>query len=1238
MIKKIFLLFTVFTVAACTVFSNPVPENPKYEKLWKKVDSLSKKGLTKSALDVVMVIYKMSKQEKNAPEFVKAVIHKMKFESETDEKFFVTAIKELKSECAQSSFPLKQVLHSILAEVYWNYYQTNRFIFENRTTTVNFSQDDIETWDLKKITEEVILNYKLSLGNPDELKKVQLNIYDIVLIAEKDSKKFRPTLYDFIAHRAVDFFISEEPDLIKPAYKFELDNENYFLPNEKFINEKFVTKDTSSMKYHAVLIFRDLLKFRLKDTDPNALIDADLKRLKFIYSHSVIKNKDSLYLNSIVSLEKQFSGNPSSTGISYEIADFYRGKGELYNPLKSEENKWDFKKASEICETAVKKYPDSEGAAKCRYLLAVILTKNLELITDDVISPDKPSLAYVSYKNVPEIFFRIIKTEPGDYKRISRKTSGVEFVEKYLKEKVFKEWSIKLPDDKDFQTHSVEMKIPELPAGFYVILAGTNKIFNIKNNAVGVSSIWVSDISYINRKNTDGGNEFYLLDRTAGTSLKQVKAEVYYQSFNYKTYEYEYEKGETYTSNDEGYLDIPPSDNSRNFYIEFSKGDDKLYSDYNFYQYKSNYKSDSITRINTILYTDRAIYRPGQIVYYKGIVLETKGEKVTIKTNHKTKVTFYDVNYQKISEADLVTNEYGTFGGSFTAPLSALTGLMHIANENGLVYFSVEEYKRPKFEVSFQPVKGSYKLGESITVKGNAKAYAGSNVDNALVKFRVVRNTYFPYYWNYRYDYVPYDSDEMEIANGTTNTNENGEFTINFLAIPDLSIDKKRNPQFDFKVYADVTDINGETHSSEVSISVSYKSLIAKVEIPAMIDKSDKTKKEFKITTTNLNGEQESSKGNISIYKLKQPDRIFRERKWNRPDKFIMTKDEFYSYFPNDIYDDENNISKWEKGNKVLSFDFDTKQDSLLKLENIGTFEQGQYVAELKTKDKYGEDVEHISNFIIYSSTEKSIPINKADWFTEIKNSGEPGEKAVFIIGTKEKNINILFETESKKKIIRKEWLNFSEEQKLIEIPITEDYRGDFFVHFTFVKNNRVYKHDKKITVPHTNKELEITYETFRNKLLPGQKEEWKLKIKGKNGEKFAAEMLASMYDASLDAFKPHSWNFNIYPSYYSFFSWRGENSFGTEKSVFYNEKWNVYPSFTERKYDNLNWFGFYLGGRNYYSYDALGAGAGNQDETAKSEVPLAQGNKTTKKSSKYRAVACPSFGETESTDKSVDR
>ncbi len=1181
-----FLLLIVSVVFISAQQKNPKQKKVKqhsqlfpgsYAQLWARIDSLTQKGLNKSALEQVITIYKKANTENNASQLVKAVIHRMKFQSYLEEDAMKKIITGLKKETSSARFPARPLLHSMLAETYWRFYEQNRYRFLNRTETVDYKNDDINTWDLKKILKETLSEYTLSLTDEDSSKLTQVDVYDDLI--EKgdpaEARKFRPTLFDFLAHRAIDFYKNEETGLTEPANKFEINSAFYLNNADMFLNFVLRSDDSLSLKLKAITLLQELIEFHRNDGHPGALIDVDLERLKFVYNQVTISNKDSLYVKALRDIETRYKEYPGCTDALYELAALNYGWGNKYAFNEKPEAKPLIKKANEICEDAISRFPYSQGGLNCKSLKSRIEEKSMVFTVEQVNVPDQPFRAKLDYKNLKKIYFRIAQNDRDEMNR-SDELYGEKLVRHYLELPLIKQWSVDVEDDGDYQTHSSELKIPGLPFGNYVILSASSPDFSYEKNGIGYATCRVSNISYVSRRHDDGSYDFYLLHRETGEPLANVTATLYGQQYDYPNRKYRYNKINSYTSNAEGYFSIEPAGDYRNFNIEFTKGDDRLFLNDNFYQYRND-RADKHLHQQTFFFTDRSIYRPGQTVYFKGIVIETDGEKNSIQTKQSTTVTLFDVNGQKVSEQKFTTNDYGTFNGSFTAPIGLLNGMMRIQNETGSIYFSVEEYKRPKFEVKFEPITGIFRLNDKVIVKGKAVSYSGADVDHAQVQYRVTRTAEFPF-WNYYWRPYP-SSAEMEITHGTVTTNEKGEFFITFDAVPDLNVSKESNPVFNFKINADVTDINGETQSESQDVSVSYKTLLLSIAIPAQLNKG--LEKDFVISSKNMAGIFVAAKGNVTISKLQEPSRILRKRKWAKPEKHFIDKEEYEKIFPNDVYADEDNPEKWERESTVFNSSFDTEKDSLLHLQMLKDWKQGTYKLEATSSDKYNEEIKLVDYFTVFSPIEKQAATKSIDWFTVLKDNAEPGGTDRFLIGTRDKNVNVLYEVEQKNEILSKQWLVLNDEQRLIEIPIEEKYRGNISVHFTFVKHNRDFHFDHVLTVPFTNKQLDISFETFRSKLYPGQQEEWKLKINGKKGEKIAAEMLATMYDASLDAFKPHNWFFSIYNSYYSSLNFETNRSFGIVTSNAFSHEWNIYQPQKFRTYDRLNWFGFEGGG--YY-------------------------------------------------------
>lgn len=1239
MIKKI--LLAIFAITGLVTITMAQPKN-NYEKNWKKVDELEKKGLTKSALEEVMNIYNLAVKDNNDPQQIKSAMYQIKYRNMVQEDSHENNIFFVDTLIAKAKGPAKNVLQSMHAEMFWNYLQNNRWKFRSRTALMDEKSKDITTWSLEKLHETIGNLYKASLTNETVLKNTKVGDFDPVINKGTNTRQLRPTLYDFLAFRALNYFMSDDNDLSNPAYQFTINEADAFAPANEFIKHSFKTKDTASLHNKALLLFQDILKFHLNDANPDALLDADLIRLNFVNQYGVMEGKEKLYEAALKNIETKYASNPVSAQAMYLRARIYFDRGQDYNAYTKPEHQYEIKRAKELAESAYAKFPKSEGGINAQNLVLQILQPTINLETEKVNVIGQPFRTLVNYKNVKTIYLRIVKTSKEEIKKLDRRE-----YETYWKNiaalKPLKSWKVSLPDPQDYQSHATEIKIDGLDNGMYFIIGSLDENFSIQKNILAKQLTYVSNISYIH--NND--NEYYVLHRDNGKPLDNTTVQVWETKYNYTTGLNEEIKAESYKTNANGYFKIKKSNQYRTFTLQFKNANDELFMDES--NYNNYYNSvDPVPHYRTFIFTDRSIYRPGQTMYFKGIVIksDTKNNKNEIATGYRTTLILRDANNQKVADIALTTNDYGSYKGSFKLPEGSLNGQFNIYDTatGSIQYFSVEEYKRPKFFVEVEKPKGTYRLNDSITVTGTAKAYAGNNIDGAEVKYRVVRKVRYPIWWEWgfyrRGKYIPPTSkEEMEITNGTTKTGAKGEFHVTFKAIPDESVDKKSQPTFYYEVSADITDINGETRSGETSVAVAYQMLQLNIALPDKMPAD--SLKNLMISSTNLNSIHEKASVNVTIQKVIAPNKIFRERYWDMPDQFVMSKDEYSTIFPYDVYKDEDQTNKWPLGEKVVDITDTTAENSKFNIKNFKPA-AGWYKIVAITKDKYGEEVRAEKYIQLTNENDK---IKEAIAVEVKKGTAEPGEAINYTIKTGFDNIWLIHSFTKMDKNTNMAYPSITPAQPFVQqVVVKEEDRGGMGMSYVFVQHNRVYKGGESFSIPWSNKDLDISYSTFRDKLLPGSEEKWKVKIAGLKGEKVAAEMLAGMYDASLDQFKPHSWaKLNIWPGLYTYISW-DENGFDKVESEEYTKINPDYLTTISRSYDELT--GIYLdyayGGGYYYAYKS---GRGVVTEAAMSPPPppspvVAQRDMDEAKEKNVNfALAGKVAGvQVRTTDKSIDR
>jgi len=723
----------------------------------------------------------------------------------------------------------------------------------------------------------------------------------------------------------------------------------------------------------------------------------------------------------------------------------------------------------------------------------------------------------------------------------------------------------------------------ELPFGEYALLISNNENFTIEDNASGYLYTTISNMGYLSRRLPDGQVEMIVVDRHNGEPLEGVKAEYYRQEYNRRKRQSERKKiGEGRT--DKNGMVRPDVPERTNYQVRFSNGDDVLFFNDGYSHYsRTDYGRDQLT---THFFTDRSIYRPGQAIYFKAIVLnKDKEQRPEIVPNQKLTVTLFDVNRQEVAKLDLRTNEYGTANGVFTAPKGGLLGQMHLSSSvGGREFFSVEEYKRPKFEVTFDALEGTPELNEEVTVSGMAKAFAGSSVDGAEVNYRVVREVQYPWWPWWRWSRPgPNSRQSQEIASGSTTTDADGSFEVVFNAKPDLSVDKADKPEFIFTVYADVVDITGETRSASKQVRLAYLGLKTDLMLPESFDQRGGVMP-VGLVAQNLDGEAQPTKGTLTVNRLEAPQRILVDRFWEKPDRYLMKEEEFIHQFPHLAYKMEDQKSNWSRAEQVYELAFNTEEEDSLMINTSG-LAVGHYEFKMLVEDDKGNEIESVKYLAIYDSESRQLPAGTVAWQKNAEQDNyQPGESVNMLLGSSDKALNFLYELERQGELIQQEWKKNSNWQE-ISYQVKEEDRGNIYAHFSMVKFGRPFLWQQNIHVPWSNKKLDIEFSTFRDKLKPGQEEAWQITIKGPGNEQVAAEMAAAMYDASLDQFRPHNWGFSPFPTYYSRINWRAPHFNASGTNTFYYGR--DYPSVPVRNYRRLNWFGLFYANRGVYARES---------------------------------------------------
>ena len=1191
------------TLLLIFLFSLSVNGQNNYDELWLEVEKFEVDGLPKSALEIVDEIYEKADKATNSPQIIKSLFYKSKFALTLEEDSQLKVINSFKAHIAKSNFPTKNVLENVLANLYWHYFNENRYQFYNRTKTENkVDSEDFRTWDLDTLFKEIHCYFEASLQNANQLQKIEITDFSDILQINIESKIFRPTLFDFLANNTLQFYKTTETSITSPAYKFIIDDASFLGDVKTFSELKIISKDSLSLQLNALKIYQKIITFHLKENNKNALAEIDIQRLNFVNQLATFNDSENILLSSLLTSKEQFKNHEASALYAFEIANSYRNKANS-SSAENPKDRFKNKEAIAICDEVINQFPKSFGAEKCILLKAQIEEKTLSIIAEEYIPIHHTSRLLVTYNNVEKLFFTAYKINQNKlefFNKLHKLEDKKTFISR--QEKVAN-WQHQLRNEHDYLQHTTEVLVPKFENGMYLILASESEELQ-ENSIYGTAQIQVTNLTLI-ENNFDDHYQYQIVNRNTGNPIK--KAEIHITNPNrtnsgfinqYLTTD---KNGFATFKNKYTYVDCDITVKTKNDFAYF--GSHYFYkNDRNTYQYNTKE-----INIKPFIFTDRSIYRPGQTVYFKAIALKKQGDRSDVFTNEFVEVTLFDVNNQKIASLDLKLNEFGSVAGEFTIPNNGLTGEFSIEVDESVAHdspfydnanfdfdydnevrFSVEEYKRPKFETEFKPVTESFKINDSVTVNGFAKAFSGANITDAKVVYRVHRKVQYPswYYW-YRPNPT---SSSQEITNGESITDASGNFSITFKAIPDESVSKESLPIFNYEITADVTDINGETRSATSFVKIGYHSLLASISLDAEIDKN-KNDNILKIDTKNLNDEFIATTGTVKIYKLQAPKTAQRKRPWPAPDYQDISENEFRKLFPNEPYtDDESDEKNWKKGALVFSENFDTSTSKEFILKNMDTWISGKYIAVLESKDKFNQEVKDEKRVTVFSSKEKEIADNSLFDINTNKTFYSVGDAVEVQISSASKDMTVVVQIEKDHKIIETCLVKLHNDSKTIKIPVKKEDLGGFAIKYHFVNYNYFESGNLLISVPEKQESIEISTNIFRDKLQPGANETWSFTIKNDKNDAVAAEVLASMYDASLDEFKSHNWQFNPItpkPSYYSYNVSRANKSFDNTYFNIRNIERNYY-GFPSIGNDTYNWFGFSFNNNRWISQQYL--------------------------------------------------
>lgn len=1041
----------------------------------------------------------------------------------------------------------KALWHSYMALFLENFYDENiyKILSISKIENTNILEKSLHEWDIQTIVEQIVMHYELSLKDKDSLVQIPYEQYQKLFThLDSFSIMYYSSLYEALACLAIQFYNQTIDEMPIPIRPFDINDTCFFSDNQIFAKISINTSDTLSFSYQALKIIQTLTSFYQEQSSELQIYIA-LLRLNYLQTKCTLSNKKGLYYNALNNLENNYQNQKGYEQICYVLGDYYQKRGEKYDTINFPEYYNDYKIAIEWYEKAIEFAPNSYSAINAKNKIQEIKKSSITATLSETYIPNQIGLMSFVSTNCDSIYIQLFAVDESTFEEM-KTTSPIKFLKKLSVSKAF---TICAHNKYDYRPKTFDAIFPAMESGHYIMWYSNRPFSEIQDtmkigNTYAIIKILVNNIDFVyNSKNAD--LIYYVFDRQTGYPLENATIKIEMQKNKSIQLKRTDKNGYAYFNNILKY--------SRIGTIHVSYKNEKFSFDDYFY---SNYNDKTSSFQKVYFFTDRQIYRPGQQVYFKGIAVKSDSNH-SVLSNVNYQIMLYDANYQAIDSIKVTTNQYGSFSGNFTLPSTSNTGTfsLGIVNSKGYyerTYFSVEEYKRPNFEVKINQPKDCFKLDQSITIKGECTAYSGYAIDNAKVTYHVVRHSKFPYcrWWN--------NMTTKEIVQGETTTNDNGEFELTFIAESSIE-DRNYFPVYQYIIFADVTDISGETHSCSTAVYVGSKSLYIHLDIPENND-IHQSKQSFSLQTTNLSGENQNTLVHYSIERLEVPSIYYHSRDmFPIPDVENFTEKEYRKNFPYLSYKDNHLPENW-KGNKILEGSLFTNDTSFLDLRKIFNKKHlGYYRITLTAKDTFNQEVTHQHIFSLNDAESNNCTRYEPIFLDVDKTTIYIGDTLHIVYGSYLEDVVIHFEFTCNDSIIYQEHKMINKGQIHFDFPIKKEHLGYLHCNIFVHHHNHFYNQTKKISVQETNKNIYFEYVTFRNYLQPGEKEQWHFKIKNAEGKPIVAELLCNMYDASLDAFVKHNYNFSlpiIDGFHYTYFDYKDFNH-ETIRSRFFEKNHN---------------------------------------------------------------------------------
>lgn len=1080
---------------------------------WREADRLAQEDKLAAALAVVEEILESARERGDSREWTRALVRAVQLR--TALHGYETAVRTLR----ETPWPEPPLQRAILGLFYAQglvaYQQAYAWEIAQREAVQSTGEVDLKSWTRDQIAAEAHRTYAEIWAGRESWQDRGLGELAEFLDQNDYPARIRGTLRDAVTYLWVELLA--DSGLWRPRHASQI----YRLDRNTLIQGApagLAAAELGDPEVHPLLkiagILGDLERWHQRRGGPEAAFEARLERLRRL--HAALATDEDRQ-----ALREDLESRLEQLGPRYEW--WTQGQATLAEFVRQESDPDALTRARDIALTGLRAHPESVGGRRCRHLVAVIEAPEFSLTSMRSDAARRRSIL-VTHRNIPRLHFRAYRLDlfarvesSRDYNLLPAHREVEQIV---AQRSAATEWSLELPATPDFRSHRTFVTPDTDEPGLYLIVASARRDFAERRNRQSAVVLLIGDLVLICRKDPE---ELEVVARSGRNGERLPGAQIFLYHFDYRR---GHRRVAGAITDADGEVRFERRPGRRERYFVMARLGEDVALDPQALSFLQEPKPAAHT--SALIYTDRSVYRPLQKILWKLVAFRGGGPEARFETlaAQRVDIELVDPNGQVVESRTVTTNDHGSASGELPIPAGRLLGAWQLRSSlGGAATLRVEEYKRPTFEASLLEPESPLRLNRPAELLGSARYYFGLPVVEASVSWQVERVPIYPLWWWWGWPSRSPVGAEV-VAAGDTQTDSAGRFRLTFVPAADEREAKRPAMTYNFRVSVEVTDEGGETRSAERIFRLGFVAIQALLEPERGFFIAGEPAR-FTLSRSDLDGAPRPGSGSWRLQRLRQPEEVLLPADQPLPPApdaagYATPGDRLRPRWET-AADAFAVMRLWDAGEQIAAGEVDHDSAGSAKLE-LPTMPTGAYRLSYSTLDPFGARFETDRDFVVAADGE--VPVALPALLLTERASVPVGEPIRLLVHSALIEQELVLELFRDGQRLERRFLSSNAGGRILELPVDASLRGGLGVRLTGLRDHQLMEFGETVFVPWQDRELEIGFESFRDRLEPGSRETWKVRVSGWKGERLAAgtaEVLAYMYDRSLDFFAPHS-------------------------------------------------------------------------------------------------------------------